>query len=396
MFHFVTGGGTPAALAADWLTSVLDQNAFSWVASPLGARLEQVVTGWLRDLFDLPERFSGVLVPSATLANTTALAAARQWWGERHGIDIAVDGFAGLPPVPILAGGYLHTSVTKALSTLGIGRGQARRFVADGTGRMDVAALERALVDLHGAPAIIVATVGDVNDGDADPVAQLADLAAVHRAWLHVDGAFGLFARVSPRSAHLAAGVERADSVIADAHKWLNVPYDTGFAFVAHPELLGKVFSMDAAYLPRPDDPHPNYGFLTPEASRRARAIPVWATLRAYGRAGYRDLVERHLDLAQRLARRVDDHPRLELLQEPVLNVVPFRYRRPGVDDATALDALNTAIGAAVIADGRVYAGTTRYRDVVAFRPAIAGWRITEREIDLLADVIVELGDRQP
>lgn len=392
MFHFVTGGGTPAALAADWLTSVLDQNAFSWVATPLGARLEQVVVGWLRELFELPERFGGVLTPSATLANTTALAAARQWWGERHGVDIAADGLAGLPPVPVLAGGYVHTSVTKSLATLGIGRDRVRRFVADDTGRMDVKSLEAALVALDGAPAIIVATVGDVNDGDADPVDLLADLAGAHGAWLHVDGAFGLFARIAPRSARLADGVDRADSVIADAHKWLNVPYDTGFAFVAHPELLGRVFAMDATYLPRPDDPHPNFGHLSPEASRRARALPVWATLRAYGRSGYQALVERHLDLASRLARRVDAHPDLQLLAEPVLNVVPFRVHPRGLDDPDALDSLNRRVGEAVVEDGRIYAGTTRYRGVVAFRPAIAGWRITEREIDLLVDVVAELG----
>ena len=395
MFHFVTGGGTPAALAADWMTSALDQNAFSWVASPLGARLEQVVVGWLRELFELPERFGGVLTPSATLANTTALATARQWWGERHGVDVAADGLAGLPPVPVLAGGYIHTSVTKSLATLGIGRDRVQRFVADDSGRMDLDGLEAALVGLGGAPAIICATVGDVNDGDADPVDRLADLAAEHGAWLHVDGAFGLFARIAPRSAGLAAGIERADSVIADAHKWLNVPYDTGFAFVAHPELLGRVFAMDATYLPRPDDPNPNFGHLSPEASRRARAIPVWATLRAYGRDGYRALVERHLELATRLAHRVDDHPDLELLAEPVLNVVPFRVRPSDVDGAEALDELNRRVGAAVLEDGRVYAGTTRYRGVVAFRPAIAGWRITEREIDLLVDVVAELGRRE-
>lgn len=394
MFHFVTGGGTPAALGADWLTAVLDQNAFSWVASPLGARLEQVVTSWLRDLFELPEHMSGVLTPSATLSNTTALAAARQWWGERHGVDVATNGLGGLPPVPVLGGGYLHASVTKSLATLGIGREAARRFIADDTGRMDVEGLEAALRGLGGAPAIIVATVGDVNDGDADPVERLADLAARYGAWLHVDGAFGLFARLSPRSAQLAAGIERADSVIADGHKWLNVPYDTGFAFVAHPDLLGRVFTMDAAYLPRPDDAEPNYAHLTPEASRRARALPVWATLRAYGRTGYRELVERHLDLARRLAARVAAHPDLELLREPVLNVVPFRCHPPGIDDAEALDELNRRIGQALVADGRVYAGTTRYRGVVAFRPAIAGWRITEREIDLLADVVAELGAR--
>ena len=259
---------------------------------------------------------------------------------------------------------------------------------------MDVPALEVALRALDGKPALILATVGDVNDGEADPIPALADLAERHGAWLHVDGAFGLFARISPRTAHLAEGVERADSVIADGHKWLNVPYDTGFAFVAQPELLARVFSMDAAYLPRPDDPHPNFGHLGLEASRRARAIPVWATLQAYGREGYRALVERHLDLTERLAARVRAEPDLELLSEPVLNVVAFRVRPPGVA-AGELDALNRAVGADLIEDGRVYAGTTTYRGVAAFRPAIAGWRITEREVDLLVDVIVELARRR-
>ena len=394
MLHFVTGGGTPAALAADWLTAVLDQNAFSWVASPLGARLEQVAIAWLRDLFELPDRFGGVLTTGATTANTTALAAARQWWGERQGVDIARDGWSGLPAVPVLSSGYVHTSALKALATLGIGRDRVQRFVADDAGRMDVAGLEAALRALDGRPALILATVGDVNDGEADPIHALADLAERYGAWLHVDGAFGLFARLSPRTAHLAQGVERADSVIADGHKWLNVPYDTGFAFVARPELLARVFSMDAAYLPRPDDPHPNFGHLGLEASRRARGIPVWATLEAYGRQGYRALVERHLDLTERLAARVRAEADLELLSKPVLNVVAFRVR-PAWSAAADLDALNRAVGADLIADGRVYAGTTTYRGVAAFRPAIAGWRITEREVDLLVDVIVELAGRR-
>ena len=222
------------------------------------------------------------------------------------------------------------------------------------------------------------------------PVPALADLAERYGAWLHVDGAFGLFARLSPRTAHLAEGVERADSVIADGHKWLNVPYDTGFAFVAEPELLARVFSMDAAYSRAPTIPTRTSAISGLEASRRARGIPVWATLEAYGRQGYRALVERHLDLTERLAARVRAEPDLELLSEPVLNVVAFRVRPPA-STAAELDDLNRAVGADLIEDGRVYAGTTTYRGVAAFRPAIAGWRITEREVDLLVDVIVEL-----
>jgi glutamate/tyrosine decarboxylase-like PLP-dependent enzyme len=237
----------------------------------------------------------------------------------------------------------------------------------------------------------VIGNAGEVNAGDFDPIGALADLAEEHSAWLHVDGAFGLFARVTPRAAALAEGVERAQSVIADGHKWLNVPYDCGFAFVRDPGLLGQVFSLSAAYLPDPADPRPNFGNLGPEASRRARSLTVWATLRAYGRAGYRALVERHLDLAQRLARRVDEAPDLELLADVSLNIVCFRFRPSGVPDAD-LDDLNARLGEDVLADGRVYVGTTRYEGRIAFRPAIVNWRTRAEDVDLLVDVIRELG----
>ena len=225
-----------------------------------------------------------------------------------------------------------------------------------------------------------------MNAGDFDPIAAMADLAARYGAWLHVDGAFGLFARLTPRAAGLAEGVERADSVISDGHKWLNVPYDCGFAFVRDPALLPATFSLSAAYLPGDEAP-------SPESSRRARSLAVWATLRAYGREGHRAMVERHLELAQRLAGRVDESPELERLAEVPLNIVSFRFRPPGLEDQE-LDELNLRLGQEVLADGRVYVGTTRYEGHVAFRPAIVNWRTTEADIDLLADVVLELGAR--
>jgi glutamate/tyrosine decarboxylase-like PLP-dependent enzyme len=219
----------------------------------------------------------------------------------------------------------------------------------------------------------------------------MADLAEEHDAWLHVDGAFGMFAAASPRTRHLVDGAARASSVISDGHKWLNVPYDCGFAFVRDPALLPRAFAMDAAYLPPPDDPHPSFFAKGPEGSRRARCLAVWATLRAYGRAGYRELVERHVDLAQRLAARVDAAPDLERLAEVPLNIVCFRYRPPGVPEGR-LDELNRRLGAAVLEDGRVYFGTTVYEGRVAFRPAIVNWRTTERDVELIVDVTRELG----
>ena len=378
-FHFVTGGTTPAALAADWLTSVLDQNAFSAVSSPLGAQLEGVAVRWLLDLFDLPDDWSGVLTSGATMANFVGLACGRRWWAQEHGVDIDERGFAGLPEVPVFSTPYLHASARKALAMLGLGRDSARLVAAD--------ALERELAALNGSPAIVIGNAGDVNTGDFDPISRLADLAERHRAWLHVDGAFGLFARLTPQAHGLAEGVERADSVIADGHKWLNVPYDCGFAFVRDAELLKEPFRLTAAYLPSDETP-------SPEASRRARSLAVWATLRAYGRSGHRAMVERHLSLARRLGRRVQDEPELELLAPVRLNIVCFRHKPAGMDGAE-LDDHNLALGEDVLADGRVFFGTTRYEGAVAFRPAIVNWRTTERDVDLIVDVLLELATRR-
>lgn len=391
-FHFVNGGATPAALGADWLTSTLDQNTGAWVASPLGGHLEQVAVDWLKELFGLPPAWGGVLTTGATMANFTALACARRWAGLRHGVDVEQAGMAELPPLPVFGSGYVHPSDVKALGMLGVGRGTVRRFCRDEVGRLDVAALEAALRELDGAPAIVIASAGEVNAGDFDPVGEMADLAERHGAWLHVDGAFGLFAALSERTAHLVQGVERAHSVIADGHKWLNVPYESGFAFVRDAALLPQVFGAGAAYLPDIDDPRPNWGYLGPEMSRRARSIAVWATLRAYGRDGHRQVVDRNLDLAQHLAAVVDAAPDLERLADVPLNIVCFRYRPQGSQDGPALDDLNRRIGEAALADGRVFFGATSYGGRTAFRPALVNWRTREADVELVPQVVRELG----
>jgi glutamate/tyrosine decarboxylase-like PLP-dependent enzyme len=374
-FHFVMGGGTPAALAADWLASALDQIAFNWVSSPLAMQLEQVSVGWLKELFGLPAEWSGVLTTGATMANLTGLAAARRWWGLQHGVDVEEEGLAGLPPVPVFATKDVHASAVKALAMLGIGR---RR-------------IQPAEDGARAGPAILVATAGEVNAGGFDPIGDMADLAAEHGAWLHVDGAFGLFAAVSPATQELVKGVERAHSVAVDGHKWLNVPYDCGAAFVHDPELHHGAFTSTAAYLGREELDRPVFGNLAPEMSRRARAFVVWATLRAYGRNGYRVMVERHVALARRLAEQVDAEPELERLAEVPLNVVCFRYRPAGVAEEE-LDELNRRLGQAVLEDGRVYFGTTVYGGKVAFRPAIVNWRTRPEDVDLIVPITLELG----
>lgn len=393
-FHFVIGGVTPAALAADWLAATIDQNLGLWTASPLGNHLERLALGWLRDLFGLPQGWSGVLTTGATMANHVGLACARRWVGERKGVDVDEDGLAALGRIPVFSSGYLHASNVRVLGMLGIGRGQVRRLARDRRGALDLDALAAELEALGGEPAIVIANAGEVNAGDFDPIADMADLAARHGAWLHVDGAFGLFAAVSPATRHLVAGVERAHSVISDGHKWLNVPYDCGFAFVHDHDLLARTFKMGAAYLEQAGVEQPSYGLLGSDSSRRARSLPVWATLRAYGRAGVRAMVERHLELAQHVAALVDEAADLERLADVPLNIVCFRYHPPGIDDEDELNEINRALGQAILDDGRVFVGTTLFEGRVAFRPAIVNWRTKKGDVELLVQTVRALGER--
>ena len=394
-FHFVIGGSTPAAMAADWLTSLLDQNAFSRVSSDFASAVEDVALRWLCELVGLPNTWGGALVASATFGNFTGLACATHWWAEQHGVDVTARGLAPIGrPTPVFSGGYVHPSARKALQMLGHGRDTVQVCAADAIGRVDLSALDRALADLD-EPAVIIGNAGEVNAGDFDPIDDLADIAERRGAWLHVDASFGIFAALSPRSAHLVRGMERADSIAADAHKWLNVPYESGFVLIAEPQRLGRAFGYPGApYLPSPDSPGAGYGLFGPESSRRARALPIWATLRAYGREGYRKMVERHLDLAQRMAGLVDDAPDLELLAEVPLCIVCLRYRPAGVEDEDRLNDLNRRLGQDLLADGRVYAGTTVYGGRVALRPAMTNWRTSERDVDFFIEVVRELGTR--
>ncbi|MDI2124843.1 pyridoxal phosphate-dependent decarboxylase family protein [Yinghuangia seranimata] len=390
-FHLVVGGATPAATAADWTASLLDQAGGLQISSPLAARVETVALGWLKELFGLPASYGGVITPSATLAHVTGLACARTWWGDRHGVDVAGQGLAGLPAMPVFSSGLVHPTSRKALQVLGCGRDTLRTFARDDAGRVDLPALEAALADLDGAPAVIVGNLGDVYAGECDPLDAFADLAERYGAWLHVDGAFGMFATLSPRTAHLAAGVERAHSITADGHKWLNVPYDCGFSFVRERAYQTRTFGpWGVSYLPEADGRDPDYNTLGPESSRRARALPVWATLRAYGRDGHRAMVERHLDVADHLGGLLDAEPDFELLAPPQLCIVSFRYRPEGVAEEH-LDELNSRLNEAILRDGRVYVGNATYRGVRGLRCAIVNWRTTREDAELLVRVLREL-----
>ncbi len=390
-FHFVIGGTTPAALGADWLTSTLDQMAYAWVSSPLASKLELISLQWLQKLLGIPDEWQGVMTTGSTMGNFACLASARQWAGEQHGIDIAEQGLAGLESIPVFSSGLIHASDVKALGMLGLGRASVVKHSAGETGEFDIAALEESLKRLNGAPSIIIAVAGEPNAGRFDPIATLAELAEQYNSWLHVDGAFGLFAAVSSDTEYLVNGIDQAHSVTIDGHKWLNVPYDSGFAFVRDGSLLGKSFTHSAEYLPDPNADEPFFGALGPEMSRRARSLCVWANLKAYGRRGIQKMIENNVSVARYLSDLVQEDPDLELLAEVVLNVVCFRYN-PGNLSEEVLNELNQTLGEAIIEDGRAFVGTTTYAGKVAMRPAIANWRTRKSDVELLVDVVRELG----
>jgi glutamate/tyrosine decarboxylase-like PLP-dependent enzyme len=390
-FHFIIGGNTPASMAADLLATAYETVTYTWILSPVGVQMELQALNWLKELFGLPASMSGIMVTGATMANFVGLASARQWWGEQHGFDVSNDGMAGKPQVPVLTSGFVHASTLKVLSLLGIGRANVQQFCRDEFGRLDLDAMQKALEVLNGQAAVVIVNAGEVNTGEFDPVNDMIELARKHNCWVHVDGAFGLFARVSPAIAHFADGVEKADSVTVDGHKWLNVPFDSGYAFVRDHGLMARAFRYSADYLPAEDNPRPTLGAMGPESSRRARSFAVWATLKAYGREGHRAIVEHCLDIAQHFARQVRMHDKLELMAEVPLNIVAFRYNPGGLSNLE-LDRVNELLGERVIEDGRFMAGTSKIGERTIFRPAFSNWRTRKQDVEEFAEVVLELG----
>ncbi|MGF1432032.1 pyridoxal phosphate-dependent decarboxylase family protein [Kitasatospora sp. LaBMicrA B282] len=376
---FVTGGATPAALAGDWLTATADQNSNS-ALDPAGQWLEAETIGWLRELFGLSAAHAGTFVSGATMSNTVGLAIAREWLGERLGVDVAEDGVGALGPVRVLSGAA-HSSVAKALSVLGLGR-RALHQVPTLPGReaVDPAELARALRAADG-PCVVVANAGTVNTGDFDDLRAVAELCARHDAWLHVDGAFGAFAALAPERAQLVDGLEAADSVCVDLHKWLNVPYDSAVQFTRRPDLQARVFRNAAAYL-GPLGERPDLVHLTPENSHRLRALAAWFTLRAYGRDGHREIVDRCLVGARALGEELAATAGLRLLAPVRLNVVCFTLA--GDPTAERLAELAARVRAEVFVTPTVYDG------VPALRAAFSNWRITEADVRRVAGVLAK------
>lgn len=374
---FVTGGATPAALAGDWLTAAHDQNSNS-ALDGAGQDLERETVGWLRSLFHLSPAHSGTFVSGATMSNTTGLAIAREWLGERLGVSPAEDGVAALGAVRVLSGAP-HSSIAKALSILGLGRASLVKVpTLPGREAVDPAALDRALADTPG-PAVVVANAGTVNTVDFDDLQAVAALKRRHDFWLHTDAAFGAFAALSPDHAHLAAGLDASDSLCVDLHKWLNVPYDSAVQFTRRQDLQARVFQNSAAYL-GPLGDHPDLVHLTPENSRRLRALAAWFTLRAYGRQGHREIVERDIACARALGERLSADPAFTLLAPVRLNVVCFTL---AADPTPArLTALREAAAAEVFVTPTVYEGTP------ALRAAFSNWRTTQADVQRVAQAL--------
>jgi glutamate/tyrosine decarboxylase-like PLP-dependent enzyme len=395
-FGFVIGGSVPAALAADWLTSAWDQNATLYVSAPANSVVEEVAAGWLLDLLDLPRGASLGLTTGCSMANFTALAAARHAVLARAGWDVETRGLFGAPEIDVVIGDEAHATIFSALQMLGLGRERVRRVPTDGQGRMRAAELPAVLRSCTG-PRIVCAQAGNVNTGAFDPLDDIADAVREQGGWLHIDGAFGLWARVSPSLAPLARGAEKADSWATDAHKWLNVPYDSGIVVVNDPLSHRAAMTITAAYLAQTEGRERDPFDWVPEFSRRARGFTVYAALRSLGRAGVRDLIERCSALARRFAECLRGAPGVEILNDVVLNQVLVRFHPSGAgDDPEAADAFTREVIARVQADGTCWLGGTVWHGMAAMRISVSNWATTEADVDRSAAAVLRCAGLTP
>jgi glutamate/tyrosine decarboxylase-like PLP-dependent enzyme len=376
-FGFVTGGALPATVAANMLAAAWDQNVGLRVMSPTGAKLEDVALRWLLELLGLPAECGAAFATGATMANFTALAAARHAVLQRAGWDAEARGLFGAPEITVIVGDEVHASLVKALGLLGLGRDRVVRVPADDAGRFRPDRMPKI-----SGPTIVCAQVGNVNTGACDRVGEIADLAHGADAWVHVDGAFGLWAASAPGRRQLIAGTERADSWATDAHKWLNVPYDSGLAFVRDRRALHAAMSIGAAYLIAGEGREPDA--FTPEMSRRARGVEIWAAIKSLGRSGIADLVERNCRLAERIAvglRRAG----YDVLNDVVLNQVLVAF---GDEEKTR------RVVRRIQADGTCWCGSTVWHGRFAMRISVSSWATTEADIDRSLEAMLRIARR--
>ena len=374
-FGFVTGGVTPASLLGDWLTSLFDNNAFG-VDDSIAFQLELEAIGMLRSLFNLSDNHTGSFVTGATMSNFVGLAIARQWVGQQQGVDIAVDGVTALGEISVLSAAP-HSSIYKALSMLGMGRKCVQKFATyEATETMDVVTLEEALAKQNGKPCIVVATAGTVNAVEYDDLEAIAALKERYNFWLHIDAAFGAFAACTDEHKHLVAGLDLGDSICIDAHKFLNVPYDAAMQFTRHLDLQAQVFQNSAVYIHQ-EVSETSFINLTPENSRRLRALASWFSLLAYGKQGYQEMVEQCCANAQLLADKIETSEHFKLLAPVQLNGICFSFQ-----EEKSLSEIRDYL-ARLQADGSVFLTPTSYLGTPAIRVSITNWRTEAKDIDI-------------
>tara|TARA_R110002096_G_scaffold77896_10_gene183447 strand:- start:13176 stop:14576 length:1401 start_codon:yes stop_codon:yes gene_type:complete len=385
-FGWVIGGATPASQAADWLATIWDQNAGGFACSPSMGVLEEVCGTWLKELLRLPSSASFAFVTGCQMAHVTCLAAARFRLLERCGWDVGAKGLLGAPRLRVLSGEHHHETFARALRLLGLGTEIVERLALDDTGKLDPQALRDALdaEPLMGARTIVCLQAGDLNTGTCDDFAVLCDIAHEHGAWVHVDGAFGLWGQVSPTLSKQLVGIEKADSWATDGHKWLNVPYESGYAFVADAEAHRSSMGMDASYLIEGDGREAQH--YNPEWSKRARALPTYAAIRSLGRTGIAEMIERCSELAVQLVKGIGSLPGAELLHVPTLNQGLVRFLAEDGDH----DRHTDAVAEALRIDGRAWFGTTTWRGMRVMRVSVCSWRTEARHID---EAIAQVGE---
>ena len=377
-FGFVIGGSLPVTLAANWLAGAWDQNAVLYNAAPAVALIEQVALRWLIDLFQLPARSGGAFVTGATMANFSALAAARHSVLDRAGWNVEADGLFGAPPLTVIVGEEAHPSLIKSLGLLGLGRSRVVRVPVDSQGRMRA----EALPPISG-PTIVCAQAGNVNTGAFDPFQPICEKAHAKGAWVHVDGAFGLWALTTPSCIPLTAGLTQADSWATDAHKWLNVPYDSGLAFVREAESLRAAMAVTAEYLPT-NTPERNPSDYTPELSRRARGMEVWAALKSLGKRGVSEMIERNCGHARKFAEGFRSSG-YQVLNEVVLNQVLVSFGGPEVTRRVIAD---------IQTDGTCWCGGTVWQGKTAMRVSVSSWATTEEDVDKSLEAMIRIAKK--
>ena len=381
-FGWVIGGTLPAALAADWLVSTWDQTAAIHACGPAAAVIEEVAGAWLKSLFGLPSSASFAFVTGTQMAHLTCLAAARRRLLARAGWDVEEQGLSGAPQIRVLTSSERHGSVARAVRMLGLGKRALVALPCNVQGQLEPDVLAQALANVQSQPTIVVLHAGDLNIGAFDPFAELIPLAHRHGAWVHVDGAFGLWAAASPRHRHLLRGVEDADSWTNDGHKWLNTPFDCGYAFVADPDAHRSAFSHRTSYTQFVDDARDQIEW-NPEWSRRGRGVPTYAALRQLGRGGVADLIDRCCAHAHALVMRIGSLPGAQVVWEPVINqgLVRFLDRRPNARDEDH-DRRTDEIIAVITASGEAFFGGTTWRGQRCMRVSVCNWQTDGSDVD--------------